>query len=250
MIIKNSNPISLVKILLLSIFIISIFLNNCNKQKRQETYIPPRENDKYGTLIDPRDGQEYKTIKIGKQIWMAENLNYGRVVQDCKQTQNGIIEKTYYNNDPEMGEKYGALYTWKEANLETGKNGGLAPPGWHIPSLKEWRELKQFLGDSSGQKLKASQSDSIPWDGTNESGFTAIASGESYQKYFGREGQWAMYWTATEQNDEFAWFAQLDGFWYPEPPKYIKLYLGNYYIKENAFSVRCVKDNSSEGENQ
>ncbi len=200
---------------------------------------------KESLLIDPRDGRTYKTVRIGDQVWMAENLNYGRLVKDCDQRNNGIVEKTFYENDSTLGAIYGGLYTWDEAmNYQPDEGGqGICPPGWHIPTLAEWRQLAQFLGaDSAGQLLKASPQDSIPWDGTNRSGFTAIPSGAGYQQYFGRKGHWAVYWTSTAADSVYAWFAQLDGFWYPAPPKYKILYLGNYYLKANAFCIRCIKD--------
>lgn len=206
-----------------------------------------RKLDFNGTslLIDPRDGRTYKTVRIGEQVWMAENLNYGRPVNNCDQRDNGIIEKTFYENDSTLGAIYSGLYTWDEAMNYQQKEGsqGICPDGWHIPTLSEWRQLAQFLGvDSAGQLLKAAPNDPIPWDGNNRSGFTAIPSGTGYLQYFGRKGQWAVYWTSTELDSAYAWFAQLDGFWYPEPPKYKILYLGNYYLKANAFCIRCIKD--------
>jgi uncharacterized protein (TIGR02145 family) len=196
-------------------------------------------------FTDQRDGRTYKTARIGDQVWMAENLNYGKVVKDCDQQNNGIVEKTFYKNDSTIGAVYGGLYTWDEAMnwQHSESNQGICPEGWHLPTLAEWRQLSQFLGvDSAGQQLKASKTDSIPWDGNNNSKFTAIPSGVAYQKYFGRKGHWAVYWTSTEYDSAYAWFAQLDGFWYPQPPKYKILYLGNYYLKENAFCIRCIKD--------
>lgn len=197
-------------------------------------------------FTDPRDGRTYKTVRIGDQVWMAENLNYGRLVKDCDQRDNGVVEKTFYQNDSTLGAIHGGLYTWDEAMNWKNRAGsqGICPDGWHIPTLSEWRQLAQFLGaDSAGQLLKASASDPIPWDGTNRSGFTAIPSGAGYQHYFGRGGQWAVYWTSTEFDSAYAWFAQLDGLWYPQPPKYKILYLRNYYLNANAFCIRCIKDN-------
>jgi len=208
-------------------------------QKYPENYHPPKQGEKFGSLVDSRNGKEYKTVKIGNQIWMAENLDYGKLVPDCQQSSNGVIEKSYYENDTLLGLKYGALYTWDEI-----MDGELAPKGWRIPMREDWLELKEFLGDSSAQKTKASKEDEIPWDGTNSSGMTVIPGGLHNNEIFGRKDQWAMFWTCSEVDEKFAWFAQFDGFWYPAPPKYIDIYVGNYFRKENAFSIRCIMNHS------
>ncbi len=195
--------------------------------------------------VDPRDGQTYKIVRIGDQVWMAENLNYGQTVPNGLQRDNGIVEKTLYDNDTTIHKAYGGLYTWHEATNWQNREGGqgICPPGWHVPTLAEWQKLAHHLGvDSAGQQLKASPEDAIPWDGKNRSGFSAVPSGAGYREYFSRKGQWAVYWSSSEYDSAYAWFAQLDGFWYPQPPKYKMLYLGNYYLKENMFCIRCIKD--------
>lgn len=197
------------------------------------------------TVVDARDGRIYKTVQVGNQVWLAENLNYGVPVNDCDQQNNGIVEKTFYENDSTKGAIYGGLYTWNEAMnwQKTAGNQGICPDGWHIPTREDWQELVRATGgDSAGQQLKASKTDSVAWDGNNRSGFTAIPAGVAYQNCFGRQGHWAVFWSSTAEDSAYAWFAQLDGFWYPAPPKYKKLYLGNYYLKANAFCIRCVKD--------
>jgi uncharacterized protein (TIGR02145 family) len=193
-------------------------------------------------LVDHRDGQTYKTVYIGGQLWMAENLNYGKAVPDCRQTDNDITEKTWYKNDPELGALYGGLYTWDEA-MNWGGEKCISPEGWRIPSLEDWQALIEYIGvDSAGHFLKAAPDDEISWDGVNRYGFRVIPAGTAYENHFGRQGQWAVFWTSTEYDSAYAWFAQLDGFWYPQPPKYKNVYLGNYYLKQNAFSIRCIKD--------
>jgi uncharacterized protein (TIGR02145 family) len=180
-----------------------------------------------GMLTDPRDGQQYRTVRIGDQQWMAENLNYNGGMRTC------------YNRDPSQCGIYGGLYSWEEA-ME------VCPAGWHLPTLEEWEILSAFLGgEEAGQKMKAGSTDPVPWDGNNESGFTAIPAGAGNGEGFHRKGDWALFWSGTEYNGQRAWFAQLDGFWYPSPPKYKNLYTGWYYLKTNLFSVRCVQNASS-----
>jgi uncharacterized protein (TIGR02145 family) len=175
-------------------------------------------------LVDPRDGRHYQTVWIGEQLWMAENLDFAGRERGC------------YDHDPGNCATYGGLYTW-EASLE------VCPAGWHLPSRDEWERLSEFLGrEDAGQKLKASKGDPVPWDGTNETGFSALPAGAGNGEGFQRMGDWALFWSATGYNGQRAWFAQLDGYWYQAPPKYRNLYVGWYYLKTNQFSVRCIRD--------
>lgn len=195
-------------------------------------------------ITDPRDGKTYKTVMIGDQCWMAENLNYGEMISDFDQQDNELPEKTCYENDEENCEIYGGLYTWNEAmQWSTDSDQGVCPDGWHLPGEGEWRQLSEFLGEKeAGMKLKATKDHEPAWDGNNQSGFTAIPAGVGYDFNFGRLGHWGVFWSATDKDEQYAWFAQLDNFWYPFPPKYKILYIGNHFLKKNGFSVRCVKD--------
>lgn len=117
-------------------------------------------------MTDSRDGRTYKTVKIGTQTWMAENLNY---------TSDSI--SWCYNDSVEYCAKYGRLYTWAAAMDSAGTwttNGkgcghdseacsptypvhGICPEGWHLPSEGEWKRLLTAVGGSStaGQMLKS-----------------------------------------------------------------------------------------------
>jgi len=192
-------------------------------------------------LVDKRDNQEYKTVLIGTQCWMQENLNMGKMVKNMEQANNEEIEKTCYENYKKNCKLYGGLYTWDEAMMYLKNESDICPSGWHIPSNDEWSELNTFLGTKmSGQQMKVTK-DHIPgWDGNNSSSFTAIPSGVGYENRFGRLGFWAIYWSSSENGPSNAWSAQLDNFWSMD--KYPNLYQGNFFLKTNGFSIRCIKN--------
>jgi uncharacterized protein (TIGR02145 family) len=149
---------------------------------------------------DPNSIDEYSYIKIGRQIWMAENLKVsefrnGDLIPEAKTDeaweQAGIECKPawcYYNNNQVNRGKYGKLYNWHAVNDPR----GLAPEGWYIPSDDDWNELEMALGMSQGDadmegergtnegsKLKASEG----WEeggGINSSGFSALPGGYRY----------------------------------------------------------------------
>lgn len=145
----------------------------------------------YGSFIDARDNQEYQTIEIGVQVWMAENLNWAG---------KGLC----YDEDSLNCETYGRLYTPleilnNELPVDTDEEigiQGICPDGWHLPSWKEWNKLIVFLGADStevatiiggykgvnefvGNKLKANKEWSFPSGRqfANESGFSALPFG-------------------------------------------------------------------------
>jgi uncharacterized protein (TIGR02145 family) len=188
-------------------------------------------------LVDTRDGRDYPTVAIGEQCWMGRNLDFGRQVPDAQPGDDATVEKTCYGNEAEACGVYGGLYTWNEAM------GDACPAGWHLPSLAEWEALSESLGPATaGEQLKAREDHDPPYDGTDAVGFTALPAGSAFRGSFGRQGHWALFWTSTEVNAERAASAQLDRFWRPEPPKYRKIVFDDFYLKENAFSVRCVQN--------
>jgi len=167
-----------------------------------------------GSFTDTRDGKTYKTVTIGKQTWMAENLNYEAAGSKC------------YYNDPANGQKYGRLYDW-----ETAKTA--CPSGWHLPSDKEWKELVNFVGGDkiAGKKLKASSGWNEDGNGTNVLGFSALPGGDGSFSNIGYSGNW---WTSTEYSvgDAYYWrmtsgCADVNS---------------SYYNKSYLYSVRCLRD--------
>ena len=180
------------------------------------------------TLTDLRDGQTYKTVTIGTQTWMADNLNY--------ETENSYC----YDDDPSNCSKYGRLYTWAAAKT-------VCPSGWHLPSKTEFEALITAVGGSStaGAKLK-SQTGWTAYDGiTNEDafGFSALPAGSRYSNgVYYYEGSHAYFWRSTEYDSRYAYFMylndSLDG-------AYLSYSLDGAYLshgKDLGFSVRCVKD--------
>ena len=147
------------------------------------------------TFTDPRDGKTYKTVTIGSQIWMAENLNFESPDSWC------------YADSASYGVTYGRLYTWEEARK-------VAPPGWHLPSDEEWKTLEIYLGmteeeteitllrgDGQGTKLKSEDG----WEvengklaGYNETGFNGLPGGfrlwDGTYIDMGKRGSW---WSST-----------------------------------------------------
>ncbi|NTW32634.1 MAG: hypothetical protein HGB12_08430 [Bacteroidetes bacterium] len=181
----------------------------------QKTVIEP-----YGPLTDSRDGNIYKTVKIGNKIWMAENLRY-KAKKGC----------WAYDDEESNVIKYGYLYDW-----ETAKKA--APAGWHLPTDAEWTKLTTYLGGESnaGGKLKSITGWKSPNTGaTNSVGFAAIPAGYRYfnYTYYGKDyyGYW---WSSTEYYTFGAWYRVLS---YNNS----KVTAG-YSSKNNGFSVLCVKD--------
>jgi uncharacterized protein (TIGR02145 family) len=158
------------------------------------------------SFTDERDGNEYKKVTIGKQTWMAENLSY-----------NTISGTICYDYSADSCEKYGRLYRWNTVmNGESGSSAnpsgvqGICPAGWHIPSLQEWDELTDYVGNAGekagepARKLKATSGWNNDRNGTDEYGFSALPGGgvtSSGQKLYiaGNSGVW---WSAQEAGDD------------------------------------------------
>ena len=196
------------------------------------------------TACTDYDNNNYATVQIGTQIWMAENLKTTHYKNGAAITYPGADNTAWqnnttgayawYNNDSvTYSATYGALYNWYAVNT-----GNLCPTGWHVPTDAEWTTLTTYLGGESiaGGKLKATTLWSPPNTGaTNSSGFTALPGGYRYGngKYFsiGYYGSW---WSSNEYNTTYAW------------TRYMYYDLSNVlsynYYKPYGFSVRCLKD--------
>ncbi len=201
----------------------------------------------YGTMTD-LDGNDYKTVTIGTQTWMAENLrtttyNDGSTIPYVTSDNRweNLTTGAYcnYKNTASVDTivTHGRLYNWYAVN--TGK---LAPTGWHVPTDAEWTILIDYLGGSSesaGGKLK--EKGTTHWfnpneGATNETGFTALPSGFRIIKGEFQDmrstGHW---WSATEAYEVGAWVRFMYNF-------NSKIYGGTYGTKTVGLSVRCIRD--------
>ena len=194
------------------------------------------------SFTDIRDGAVYKTIKIGNQVWMAENLKYLPSVVGPgtgSETQPYYYVYGYDGTDVNAAkvtdnyQTYGVLYNWTVAV-------NACPTGWHLPSDAEWTELTDFLGGESvaGGKLKEAGLShwANPNEGaTNETGFTALPGGcrRNFGNFFylSSNGYW---WSSTEYDASDAW------------NRYLNYNNGDAHryesSKDDGFSIRCVRD--------
>jgi len=147
-------------------------------------------------LMDPKDGQEYKTVKIGDQWWMAENFNY-----------DAPTGSSSYFFDSSYSETYGRLYTWQSAYDN-------APPGWHLPTDSEWKQMEAYLGILNDKLDKEGWRGEFTGDlikAGNGSGFGVIWSGYCNASVgkFGHLGYEARFWTSTIATSDLRYWARL-----------------------------------------
>ena len=210
----------------------------------------------YGSVSDI-DGNTYKTIQIGNQEWMAENLKVtqyqnGEVIQSVSDnTQwSNLSTGAYcsYENSVSNISIYGLLYNWYAVD----DSRGLTPIGWHIPSDEEWKELEMYLGISQteaddtgyrgtdeGGKLKETGTThwGIPNTGaTNSSGFTALPGGYRYSDGDFNDMGDANLWSSSSTNltSNYAWGRRLFYDYSDVFRTKIK--------KQDGLSIRCVRD--------
>jgi uncharacterized protein (TIGR02145 family) len=200
-------------------------LKNKPKQNKVSSETVPASSVVKDTIVDARDGQVYKTVKIGSQTWMAQNLNYETKDSRC------------YKNDYHNCSKYGQFYTWDDAKKS-------CPAGWHLPDTTEWNALfasvggrltaSKYLKSTSGWKTCKNWC----WangNGSDDYGFSVLpVDGWGDNREFGSEGRRAEFWTASVK-DRDAYYIYL-----------VARYSYTIYFNRNfnyyGRSVRCVKD--------
>lgn len=194
-----------------------------------------------GSMTDSRDGQTYKTVKIGEQVWMSENLNFEIDSSFC------------YNNEESYCTKYGRLYRWAAAvgrsegecgdgqtcsrKLPSGNIQGVCPSGWHLPSMAEWETLFTAVGGQStaGNVLKSISGWYNSGNGTDSFGFSALPAGSRLNSgNYGFEGASADFWCSTENGSHLAYYIDL-GYTYGKANL-------DYDHKYYGYSVRCLQD--------
>jgi uncharacterized protein (TIGR02145 family) len=182
----------------------------------------------YGQTLDRfrdlRDGKSYKYIKIGNQMWMAENLDF-RPEKDRYWVNGGGLCSIAI---------YGTSYTWEIAKT-------VCPSGWHLPNIDEWSTLTAHLGGDSLAGGKMKETGTKHWNSpnvnaSNSSGFNALAAGcvDGFQEPFYDEKSYGYWWAATPKDSIGAYgisLSNLDGAVHLRP-----------FLKNNGLTVRCIKD--------
>ncbi|WP_295096234.1 fibrobacter succinogenes major paralogous domain-containing protein [uncultured Fibrobacter sp.] len=205
----------------------------------------------FGELTDARDGRVYKTVKLGSQEWMAENLNYAAEGSLC------------YEDDEKNCEKYGRLYNWEIA-LDTSNRGcgdnfsgcrlrsdfhpreGICPDGWHVPEHAEWDTLFAYAdahgeGESAGDALQAYYRDDYleKTYSSDRFGFNVVPAGVFNGKEFSGLGTSSEFWTASIETTDWLSYISIT----PSTIHFVKGSGSNVYMTHisHAVSVRCVK---------
>ena len=215
------------------------------------------QNLTYGIVKDV-DNNSYRTIQIGRQTWMAENLRVTKyrngiaipnITNSTTWNNNYEGAWTYYNNDESKNIPYGKLYNWYAAT----NTNGICPQGWHLPSDNEWNVLIGFLDPTYKPSVEGSQSTiaggrikspgtieqstgfwlSPNQGATNSVGFSALGAGSAFPLN-NNLGQRILFWSSTEGDANNAW---IRGLFY----QFGDVYRQNF-LKTSGFSIRCIRD--------
>lgn len=215
---------------LIFIIVLMICANGCKNSTEPNT-----TELEFGTVTDI-DGNTYKTVKIGDQWWMAENL---KVTHD---PEGNPITSYIYRNDIENENVYGRLYKWNvvmDGSLTAGSQG-IAPDGWHIPSRDEWNELIEYIGGRSQGGGKLKEAGEAHWESPNSGAddsyeFCALPTGwRNFDGQYMGLGERCFFTTSSRGSNNY--------------PKVKILTYNNSSISDgdvvpgDALPVRCIKD--------
>ena len=178
-----------------------------------------------GYLTDSRDNQTYKTVKIGKQTWMAQNMNYETANSFC------------YNDNPDFCVKYGHLYTRDVAH-------SICPTGWHLPSKDEWNVLFTIVGGEyiAGVMLKSpngwsSNSSNTCNNCSDKYSFSILPAGGKMLGSYSFESDYAYFWSSTDYDNSTSYIVEFND----NSVGHDRVSFDNTFgINSGAFSVRCV----------
>ncbi len=240
-----------------------LFAVSCSSDRGQQTgdaiTTTNRQTVTFGDPVTDVDGNTYRTVIIGEQEWMAENLktmtySNGKPIDspgdnDVAWRNNTTGAYAWYDNDPANGESYGALYNW----YATINPNGLCPEGWGMPDHEDWLALTENVGGQFGNKLKSRRQVGSPfggeydtmehprWEtfstnyGTDQFGFGALPGGNRHASgTFVTKGANALFWSSSGISEEAGYG------WY--------IYHGYYGVdrgygdKGAGFSVRCIRE--------
>jgi len=195
--------------------------------------------------VKDKSGNSYKTVAIGAQTWITQNLNTshfrnGDAIPEArtdaeweKAGAEGKPAWCYYEYNAENGPQFGKLYNWFAVN----DSRGLAPAGWHIPTNAEWDLLAKHLGGfaAATRKLKSATGWSNELNGSNESGFSGLPGGMlNGDILFDELGYYGYWWSSTEEDKEVAFNRNLAGDQFAFEKASV--------FKKNGLSVRCIRN--------
>jgi uncharacterized protein (TIGR02145 family) len=257
---------TLISFLIISSTVLSQYSNNkpkTNVSKKQTIGAPKTQiSANYGTLQDI-DGNTYRTIKIGTQTWMADNLkvkrfNDGSLIDNLTDNieyvflNNASGSKSfpcwnYYNNDNSNNLNYGKLYNIAVVNVKINNNKNICPAGWHVPSKNDLEVLfnslggieqvdNYFVNDQAGKKLKSKDlwkiSDS---PGLNSSFFNAVPGGSGIAEVFTAKGEIGTYWSSDNSISGESWCLNL----FNDEEFALIQSMPNLHV---GYSIRCLQD--------
>ena len=210
--------------------------------------------------ISDSEGNVYKTVAIGTQWWMAENLKVTQFANgdpiphltnasEWASTEEGAY--CYYGNSTQFAESYGNLYNWYTVEDDR----GLCPADWHVATDEDWMIMEMHLGMSEEEALRmtawrgtdeGSKLKDESFEGNNSSGFTALATGyRDPAGVFKAMGTDNDYWTSTPYDNKGTIEGVLHGFLNSQSST-----VRNFHVPGYGFCIRCVRDNAVQVKNQ
>lgn len=183
-------------------------------------------------------GKTYNTVRIGNQCWLKENLDIGTMIQGSQNaTNNSVIEKYCYGNNPANCNTYGGLYDWNEAMgyVTTPGARGICPTGWHLPTVTELQTLVNWV-EGNSNNLKSIGQGTGTGTGTNLSGFTALMGG-SFSLYYREFSSLSTYAVFTSSTSVYVTYRYA---------MWMRSYDTTLGVDDgwqgNGTSIRCLKD--------